>query len=96
MKINWKARFKNKAFVVTFSMLILTFVYQVLGLFGVVPSVSENEVANITTMVTNILAAIGVLVDPTTEGMSDSERAMTYYTEVDERLVESYGDENCD
>ena len=89
MKINWKARFKNKTFVVTFVTLIVTFVYQVLGIFGIVPSVSENEVMNIITLLVNVLATLGVLVDPTTPGASDSERALTYYTETDVRNAEN-------
>jgi phi LC3 family holin len=88
MKINWKARFKNKTFVVTFVTLVVTFVYQVLGLFGVVPTISENTVMNLLTMVVNLLAGLGVLADPTTPGVVDSDRAMTYYTESDVREVE--------
>ena len=85
MKINWKARFKNKTFVVTFVTLIVTFVYQILGLFGIVPSISESTIANILTVLVNMLAALGVLVDPTTDGFGDSERALTYFTENDVR-----------
>ena len=89
MKINWKARFKNKTFVITFVTLIITLVYQILGMFNVVPSVSEDAVMNIVTMLVNVLATIGVLVDPTTDGMSDSERALTYGTENDVRNTEA-------
>ena len=89
MKINWKARFKNKAFVATFVTLIVAFVYQVLGILEIVPSVSENEVMNIITLLMNVLATLGVLVDPTTPGVSDSERALTYYTENDVRNVDN-------
>ena len=85
MKINWKARFKNKAFLITFITLIITFAYQVLGLFDIVPSISEDSIVNFLTIIINILATLGVLVDPTTKGLSDSERAMTYYTENDVR-----------
>ena len=85
MKLNWKARFKNKAFVISFVTLIVAFVYQMLGLFGIVPSISESSIVNVVTIVINILATFGVLVDPTTNGVSDSDRAMTYYTDADER-----------
>lgn len=85
MKLNLKARFKNKAFIITFVTLIITFVYQILGMFGVVPAVSEDTAMNIVTIVVNILAALGVLVDPTTPGVNDSERALTYYTDADVR-----------
>lgn len=88
MKINWKARFKNKAFLITFIPLVIAFVYQVLGLFDVVPSVSEHDIVNIFTMLVNILAFVGVIVDPTTEGLKDSDRAMLYYTDYDERMLD--------
>lgn len=88
MKINWKARFKNKAFVVTFVTLTVTFIYQVLALFGVCPSISEDAIVNVITLGVNLLATMGVLVDPTTNGLSDSDRAMTYYTDDDIRNEE--------
>ena len=87
MKINWKARFKNKTFIVSLVALIVSFVYQTLSLFGIVPGISENEVVELIGVAVNILAFLGVLVDPTTDGMSDSERAMTYCTEGDVRKV---------
>jgi phi LC3 family holin len=87
MKINWKARLKNPTFLITFFTLIVTFVYQILGLFGVFPSVSEDSLVNGITIAVNLLATLGVLVDPTTEGMGDSDRAMTYYTDHDARNV---------
>lgn len=85
MKINWKARLKNKTFLITFFTLVTAFVYQILGLFGIVPSVSEHSIVNGITIVINLLGTLGVLVDPTTDGMSDSERALTYYTDNDVR-----------
>jgi phi LC3 family holin len=88
MKINWKARFKNKTFIIPFVTLVITFVYQVLGLFDVVPSISEETLVNVITMLVNILAFVGVVVDPTTDGFNDSDRAMLYFTELDERSVE--------
>lgn len=88
MKINWKARFKNKAFTITFITLIISFVYQMLSLFDVVPSVSEDTLINLVTIVVNVLATLGVVLDPTTEGISDSDRAMTYYTDNDARIGE--------
>lgn len=81
MKINWKARFHNKTFVATFAVLVVAFIYQMLGLFDVVPKIGEDTVTTLITMIINMLAALGVLVDPTTEGISDSDRAMTYYTD---------------
>lgn len=88
MRINIKARLKNKTFLISFSALTIAFVYQVLSFFGVTPGISENEVVSIFSIVINILACIGVVVDPTTDGMNDSDRAMTYFTDYDERLID--------
>lgn len=88
VKINWAVRFKNKAFVLTFAALTIAFVYQVLGMFDVVPSISEESVVNIVTILVNILATFGLFVDPTTPGVSDSDRAMTYGTDADVRNTE--------
>ena len=88
MKINWRARFKNKTFLITFIALVLSFAYQTLGLFDIVPSVSENELVNLFTMFVNILAFAGVVVDPTTDGFNDSDRAMLYFTDYDERMLD--------
>ena len=86
MKINIKERLKNKVFLLAAIALIISFVYQLLGMFGVVPPITENEVLEIVNMAVNILAFFGVLVDPTTKGMSDSERALTYGTSSDVRI----------
>ena len=87
MKSNWKARFKNKAFLITFSALLVGFVYQILGLFGIVPSISEASIVNVITIIINVLGMLGVVVDPTTPGAKDSDRAMTYYTDADESVT---------
>lgn len=78
MKLNLKVRFKNKVFVVAFVAAVLAFIYQLLGMFGVVPGVTQDEIMKVITMLLDILVMMGVLVDPTTEGVSDSDRAMTY------------------
>lgn len=88
MKINWKVRLKNKAFVVSMAALIVAFVYQILALFGIVPRVSQDTVTGIVGIIINALAALGVLVDPTTSGVYDSSRAMTYGTDEDARTDE--------
>ena len=84
MKINFKARLRNKTFLVSASVLVVSFIYSVLSLFDVVPSVNEREVTELVTVAVNLLALVGVVVDPTTKGISDSDRAMTYCTDCDE------------
>lgn len=85
MKINLKARFKNKMFVLSASALVVTLVYQMFSAFDIVPKITEDEITGLITMLVNILAFLGVIIDPTTEGINDSERAMTYCTDYDVR-----------
>ena len=81
MKINIKVRLRNKAFVISMVALVVSFVYKVLSLFDIVPSVSEVQILDAAAFFINILAVLGVLVDPTTKGVSDSDRAMPYLNE---------------
>lgn len=76
--INWKVRFKNKTWLAMFLSLIIGFVFNMLAMFDIYPSFSKNQVTEIVTQVLTFLGLIGVLVDPTTEGLYDSERAMGY------------------
>ena len=78
MQMNWKVRFKNKVWLTSFISLIVTFTYTLLGLFGVVPSISQNTVMQVVNQFLLLLSMVGVIVDPTTDGISDSDRAMTY------------------
>lgn len=78
MRINWKVRLRNPIFWMTFLPAMITFVYAVLGCFDVVPSVSEETALNVISAGISGLATLGVLVDPTTKGTGDSDRAMHY------------------
>lgn len=78
MKINWKVRLKNPVFWITMISALASFVYTVLGCFGVIPSISEDVLVNALTSIITALATVGVLVDPTTKNVSDSDRAMMY------------------
>lgn len=74
--LNLKIRLRNKTFVVSMLSVIIAFIYQVLGLLGIVTSVSQDKVINILMFIINILAGFGVLVDPTTDGFKDSDRVL--------------------
>lgn len=78
MKINWKLRLQNKTTLVSILVTTVAFVYQLLSLFGVTPKVTESEIMTTITMAINVLVFMGIVVDPTTSGMSDSDRAMGY------------------
>ena len=77
-KINWKVRFKNPVWLTSFFGLIIGFAFNMLALFDIYPSFSQSQVTQIVSEVLEFLGLIGVLVDPTTVGLYDSERAMTY------------------
>ena len=78
MKINWKIRFKNKVWLGSFLSLIVGLVYSMLALFDAFSSVTQNLVVQLLNQVLTFLGLIGVIVDPTTAGIGDSERAMGY------------------
>ena len=80
MKINWKLRLKNKTTLVALIGATLSFVYMVLGLFDVVPSISQNELNELLLTIVNVLSIVGIVTDPTTKGLSDSTQAI-YYNE---------------
>ena len=88
MKVNWKVRFKNKTWLTMFISLIVGFVFNMLKLFDIVPTFTENMIMNIVTQVLTFLGLIGVLVDPTTAGIGDSERALGYDEPWDDNKLE--------
>lgn len=78
MKINWKVRLKQPAFWLATIPVMITFVYSVLALMGIAPSITQDTVQNLFIALVAVLAQFGIIVDPTTKGISDSERAMKY------------------
>ena len=78
MKVNWKVRFKNKVWLGSFLSLVIGFIYSLLALFDVFPAVTQNLVVQLLNQVLTFLGLIGVIVDPTTAGLEDSDRAMGY------------------
>ena len=78
MKINWKVRLKNKTWLLAFAGAIVAFVYQILGMLGAVAPIAEDNVTQIIGLIINLLVALGIVQDPTTAGMSDSNEALSY------------------
>lgn len=76
--INFQVRRRNPVFWCTFLPSVVSVIYTILGLVGVVPSLSEEVVIEVLLCIVSALSTLGVLVDPTTRGVSDSELAMTY------------------
>ena len=78
MKINWKVRFKNKVWLGSFISMVVGFIFSMLALFDVYPKVTQSLVMQIADQVLTFLGLLGVIIDPTTEGINDSARAMKY------------------
>ena len=78
MNINWKLRFQNKVTLSAILLGVVALVYQILGMLGIAPEITQNEIGQVITMVIDLLVMLGVVVDPTTKGASDSEQAMSY------------------
>ncbi len=80
MKINWTVRLKNKTFWLTAIPALLLLGSQVLALFGVGWDYTPlaQQLSAICGTVFAVLALLGVVNDPTTSGVSDSDQAQTY------------------
>jgi len=85
MKINWLVRFKNRAFVIR---LLLAIVLPILTYFGLkfedltswagIYELFSKFLGNPYLIGLSIVSALNIVPDPTTAGLSDSERAMGY------------------
>ena len=87
MKINWILRFKNKPVLTALVAAVVAFIYQLLGLLGITPGVSESQVIELVGLFVNILVMMGIVVDPSTKGISDSKRVMNYSEPRDDSEV---------
>ncbi len=90
-KINLLLRLQNKVTLVALLTALIALGYQLLGLFGVVPRINQNEFTSVVVMAVNILeftsvvvmavnilVMLGIVVDPTTKGIGDSVEALGY------------------
>lgn len=82
MKINWKVRIKNPAFWLALIPAVLLLVQVCAAPFGYDWdfTVLNQQLAAIVNALFAVLSIIGVTVDMTTPGISDSERALGYDT----------------
>lgn len=78
--INWKVRVKNKAFWVALIPAVILVVQLVAGLFGWNIDLTDisGKLVAIVDAVFAVLTILGIVQDPTTKGIKDSERALTY------------------
>ena len=80
LKINFLARAKNKLFWMALIPALFLLVQMVAAIFGFNFDLSElqGRVVAAVDALFAVLVILGVVVDPTTEGLGDSAQAMTY------------------
>ena len=80
MGINWKVRLKSKTFWLSIVPAVLLLVQVVAAVFGFELDLGGlgNRILAVVNALFAVLAILGVVTDPTTEGVGDSEQALTY------------------
>lgn len=78
--INWKVRIKNKAFWLALIPAVLLVVQVFAALFGFELATDglEMKLMACANAVFALLTVLGIVADPTTDGIADSDLAMTY------------------
>lgn len=80
MKLNFLVRIKNKAFWLALIPALALVAQAVAALFGYTIDLQTwvGKLQAVVNAVFALLTILGIVVDPTTEGIQDSDRAMTY------------------
>ena len=79
-KINWKVRIKNKAWWIAIIPAVLILIQVVAAVFNIELDFGDlgNKLKEVVNAVFVVLALLGIVNDPTTDGFTDSDNAMTY------------------
>lgn len=80
MKINWKLRIFNKAFWLSLVPAILLLIQVVAAVFGYTLNLGDlgDKLLAVINAIFAVLVIMGMVNDPTTHGLSDSQQALTY------------------
>lgn len=80
MKINWMVRAKNKAFWITLVPAVLLLIQVIAAVFGYTINMGElgDKLIAVVNALFAVLSILGIVADPTTKGITDSEQALTY------------------
>lgn len=80
--MNWIVRIKNKNFWLTLIPAVLLLIQTVAAVFGFELDFGElgNQLMAVVNAVFAVLVILGIVNDPTTKGLGDSEQALTYKT----------------
>lgn len=82
MNINWKVRVKNKVFWLSLIPALLLLIQVVANIFGITLELEgiQAKLLDLVNAVFAVLVILGIVADPTTAGVSDSNLAMMYET----------------
>ena len=82
MKINWVVRLKNKSFWLAIIPAVLLLIHAVAAVVGFQLDFGDisEKLITVVNAVFVVLSILGIVVDPTTDGIGDSSRALTYTT----------------
>lgn len=80
--INWKVRIKNKNFWIALIPAVLLLVQVIAAVFGYTLDLGElgDKLLAVVNALFAVLTILGIVTDPTTAGIGDSELALTYKT----------------
>lgn len=80
MTVNWRVRIRNKNFWLALIPALLLLVQVCAAPFGYAWDfgVLNAQLAAIVNALFSVLAILGIVADPTTKGMGDSEQALSY------------------
>ena len=78
--INWIVRIKNKNFWISLIPAVLLLVQVVAAVFGFTLELGElgDKLLAVVNALFAVMTILGIVTDPTTEGLSDSNLALTY------------------
>ncbi|WP_195230594.1 phage holin [Coprococcus comes] len=78
--INWTVRIKNKTFWVALIPAMLLLIQVIAAVFGYTLDLGDlgNKLLDVVNALFAVLAILGIVTDPTTAGVTDSEQALTY------------------
>lgn len=80
MNINWKIRAKNKNFWISIIPAILLLIQAIAQVFGFTIDLGKlgNNLLDVVNAAFVVLSLLGIVTDPTTQGVSDSTQALLY------------------
>ena len=78
--INWKVRIKNKNFWIALIPALIVLIQYIANLFGITLNLNDmsEKILDVVNAVFVVLSILGIVTDPTTEGIADSKQALTY------------------